>query len=80
MSATRHWRRTFAVTLLAPLSLLHAADWPQWGGTASKNMVSQEKNVPETFVPGKKGTQGEGVLLATTRNYLWAVKQQDTGK
>jgi len=43
-------------------------------------MVSQEKNVPETFVPGKKGTQGEGVLLATTRNYLWAVKQQDTGK
>ena len=77
MSATSHWLRTFAILLLAPLSLLHAADWPQWGGTASKNMVSAEKNLPETFVPGEKGTQGEGVLLATTRNVKWAVRIGD---
>ncbi len=74
MSATSHWLRTFAIFLVAPLSLLHAADWPQWGGTASRNMVSAEKNLPETFVPGQKGTQGEGVLLDTTRNVKWAVR------
>ncbi|MCD6392190.1 MAG: PQQ-binding-like beta-propeller repeat protein, partial [Planctomycetes bacterium] len=77
MSATRHWLRTFAIALVAPLSLLHAADWPQWGGTASRNMVSAEKNLPETFVPGQKGTQGEGILLATTRNVKWAVRTGD---
>lgn len=77
MSATSHWLRTFAIFLVAPLSLLHAADWPQWGGTASRNMVSAEKNLPETFVPGQKGTQGEGVLLDTTRNVKWAVRIGD---
>ena len=29
-----------------------AADWPQWGGTASRNMISQEKDLPETFQAG----------------------------
>jgi len=51
-----------------------AADWPQWGGSASKNMVSQEKNLPETFEPGKKGTQGEGIDLATTKNVKWVAR------
>ena len=77
MSATSHWLRIFAIQLLAPLSLLHAADWPQWGGTQSRNMVSQEKNLPETFVPGDKGTHGEGILLDTTRNVKWAVRTGD---
>ncbi len=77
MSTTSHWLRTFVITLLAPLSLLHAADWPQWGGTASKNMVSLEKHLPATFEPGKKGTQGEGVLMDTTRNVMWAVRTGD---
>ena len=30
------------------------ADWPQWGGTASRNMISQEKGLPETFQAGTK--------------------------
>ena len=77
MTTTSHWLGRSAITLLTPLTLLHAADWPQWGGTAAKNMVSQEKNLPETFVPGKKGTQGEGVLLATTRNVKWAALTGD---
>ncbi len=50
------------------------ADWPQWGGTAARNMVSLEKNLPETFVPGEKGTAAEGILLATTRNVRWAAR------
>ncbi len=40
-------------------------------------MVSSEKNLPETFVPGKKGTQGEGVLLTTTKNVRWAARIGD---
>jgi hypothetical protein len=68
-----------AIRFLLPLALahwglLHAADWPQWGGTAAKNMVSSEKNLPATFVPGEKGTQGEGILLNTTKNVKWAAR------
>ena len=73
-STTSHWARTVACVLLTPLSPLHAADWPQWGGTTAKNMVSHEKHLPATFEPGTKGTQGEGVLLETTRNVAWAAR------
>ena len=59
---------------LAPLGGLHAADWPQWGGTLSKNMVSAERHLPESFVPGEKGAQGEGILLSTTKNVRWAAR------
>ncbi len=69
-----HCLRVSAITLLAPLSVLHAADWPEWGGTASKNMASLEKDLPDTFAPREKGTQGEGRLLATTGNVQWAVR------
>jgi len=37
-------------------------------------MVSLEKNLPETFEPGEKGTHGEGILLDTTRNVRWAAR------
>lgn len=57
--------------LVFPLSVC-AADSPQWGGTSSKNMVSLERNLPETFVTGE-GTIGE-IDLATTRNVKWVVK------
>lgn len=29
-----------------------AGDWPHWGGTASRNMISQEKGLPKTFQAG----------------------------
>ena len=37
-------------------------------------MISPERRLPETFVPGEKGTQGEGILLATARNVRWAAR------
>jgi hypothetical protein len=43
-----------------------AADWPQWGGTDDRNMVSPEKGLPESFEPGKKRTDGSGIDRATT--------------
>ena len=44
-------------TLLLALALagaLHAADYPQWGGGNTRNMVSDEKGLPIDFDPGKK--------------------------
>ena len=54
-----------------------AVDWPQWGGTAAKNMVSLEGSLPHTFVPGEKNPQGSGILMSTTRNVRWAARIGD---
>ena len=37
-------------------------------------MVSVETNLPETFVPGEKSPQGQGIDLATARNVKWAAR------
>jgi outer membrane protein assembly factor BamB len=58
---------------LHPLSAL-AKDWPQWGGQDGRNMVSDEKGLPESFVPGEKSPQGGGIDLATTKNVRWAAR------
>ena len=52
---------------------LRAGDWPQWAGSDAKNMVSPEKGLPKTFVPGEKTTNGT-IDLATARNVRWGVK------
>lgn len=59
--------------LLAPLVAL-AADWPQWGGTDGRNMVSSEKGLPDTFERGKKEATGRGIDMATTKNVKWAAR------
>ena len=52
---------------------LRAADWPQWGGNdLGRNMVSSEKNLPDSFKPGTK-TQ-TGVDIRTAENVRWAAK------
>ena len=71
---TRRRARLLAVwigMLIGPSSVL-ADDSPQWGGTASKNMVSMETHLPETFVPGE-GNKG-GIDLATTQNVKWVAR------
>jgi len=38
--------------MLASISIVprtHAGDWPQWGGEPGRNMVSAERDLPETF-------------------------------
>jgi outer membrane protein assembly factor BamB len=51
-----------------------ARDWPQWGGSDGKNMVAEERGLPESFVPGEKDPQGSGILAGTTKNVKWSVK------
>ncbi len=61
-----------SLLLLAPL---RAADWPAWGGSdPGRNMVSAEKNLPDTFKPGEKSPTGDGMLPGTTENVRWVAK------
>jgi len=51
-----------------------AADWPQWGGTDERNMISREKGLPDSFVPGDKDPQGTGIKMETTQNVKWVAR------
>ena len=53
-----------------------AKDWPQWCGSDGKNMVSEEKGLPESFSPGQKRSDGT-IDLATATNVKWGVKLGD---
>jgi len=55
-------------------SLAVGADWPQWGGRDDRNAVSQEKLLPESFVPGERGSQGGGIRMETTQNVKWVAR------
>jgi hypothetical protein len=72
----------FAILLLAATApCAYASDWPQWCGSDAKNMVSSEKGLPESFVPGEKQPDGSINLatahnVATTAGWLWAVEQK----
>jgi outer membrane protein assembly factor BamB len=50
-----------------------AGDWPQWCGSHAKNMVSPEKGLPDSFVPGVKLPDGT-IDLTTARNVRWGVR------
>ena len=64
---------TLAIALCSG-AIVSAADWPQWGGRNARNMVSEEKNLPVDFVPGKKKSGSEEVDMSTTKNCSWVVK------
>lgn len=51
-----------------------AKDWPQWGGSNSRNMASEEKGLPDSFVPGDKDSQAGRITMETTRNVKWAAR------
>lgn len=68
------FRGVVALALILGTESASSADWPQWGGTDSKNMVSSEKGIPDSFVPGEKSPQGTGIDLATTRHVKWVVR------
>ena len=74
------FRMRRAATVFACVGLLgstalcvRAGDWPQWAGSDAKNMVSPEKGLPESFVPGEKTTNGT-IDLATAQNVRWGVR------
>ncbi|MBI3269029.1 MAG: PQQ-binding-like beta-propeller repeat protein [Planctomycetes bacterium] len=62
------------LTLGALCGLLRAEDFPVWGHDVSRNMVSPEKGLPGSFVPGKPKPDSEEIDLATTKNVKWVAK------
>lgn len=71
-------RNALLATSLIALSvgalITRAADWPYWGGGASRNMVSSETNTPTTWDPGRYKGSTEEIDLATTKNVKWVAK------
>ncbi len=55
-------------------SVSTANDWPMWGHSASRNMVSSEVGLPQSFDPGKQKGNSEDVDMATTKNVRWVAK------
>ncbi len=64
----------FAGILCAGAIPVDAKDWPMWGHDPSRNMVSAEKNLPDTADPGKPAAEGAAVDPATTKNVKWVAK------
>ena len=73
MRASGTWAIAFLFAILLAGGVL-AGDCPQWGGRSDHNMVSSERPLPESFVPGKKDPQSGEIDLATTKNVQWVVK------
>jgi len=61
-----------SISLMAPAA--EGADWPQWGGSSERNMVSLERSLPEWFAPGSKNPRGKGIDLGTTQNVAWTAR------
>ncbi|HZJ17734.1 MAG TPA: PQQ-binding-like beta-propeller repeat protein [Chthoniobacteraceae bacterium] len=72
-----HLARTLALAcgFAALIPVVHAEDWPQWGGNdPGRNMYSAAKGLPSSFEPGKFKKNSEDIDLATTKNVKWIAK------
>ncbi len=49
-------------------------DWPMWGGSPSRNMVSSGRNAPLDFKPGKKVKGTDEIDGKTTEGLKWTVR------
>ena len=54
--------------------ICRAQDWPMWGHDPSRNMVSSEKGVPTSFIPGKVRDDGTIDPQTVSKNVKWVVK------
>jgi outer membrane protein assembly factor BamB len=67
-------RIAVACWALLPTLVCFAADWPQWGGRDGRNMAASERNLPSSFIPGDKRSDGQGIEIRTTHNVKWAAR------
>jgi outer membrane protein assembly factor BamB len=64
---------TAACALGIPL-VAGASDWPLWGRDLSRNMVSEETGLPDSFNPGRFVGTTEDIDMATTQTVRWVAK------
>jgi outer membrane protein assembly factor BamB len=62
------------VLLIVCPCVLIAADQPQWGEQHSRNMVSPEKGLPQTFEPGTRLQATGEIDPASTENVKWVAR------
>lgn len=62
------------ILLLALSPSLHAQDWPMWGGSTTRNMVADAKNLPSEIDAGTIDPDTEMIDLSETKNVLWTAK------
>jgi outer membrane protein assembly factor BamB len=77
MKQTQQYVIVLLTLLPLPRPLLLAEDWPQWGGSSSRNMVSAARDVPDTFQPGKVSSGSSdrtSVVLESAQGIKWAVR------
>ena len=63
-----------ALSMISVATVATAADWPQWGGNGSRNMVSGEKNLATAFEPGMTKAGSEEIDPSTTKNIKWVAR------
>src|SRR5690349_2291840 len=63
------------VLLVTPAAVL-GGDWPQWGGSPSRNMVapSGEKGLPVSCEPGKVDENSGKLDTTNAKNLKWVAK------
>lgn len=70
---------TWLVILLLTIrpDSLSAADRPQWGERFSRNMISDEKGLPDGFDPGERDPQTGGIRLPEHSGVRWVARLGD---
>ena len=63
-----------AVFILSTSLSAPAADWPQWGGTNNRNMVSQEKGLPDSFEADREKASGKSGNGQKAKNVKWIAR------
>ncbi len=71
---SRRLRIMTALTCFSLPVMAMAADWPTWGRDGSRNMVSDEKGLVDTFDPGRYLGNTEEIDPTTTKNVRWVAK------
>ena len=65
---------TLAIVFCAVPAAIRGADWPQWGGSTRRNMVSAERRLPARFDPGKRKRNELGFDPETSKNVKWIAR------
>lgn len=71
-TAARNTLPLLVALLATPLA--PAKDWPMWGGSPTRNMVSDAKGIPDDIVSGKFLPKSETIDPKTTKNIRWIAK------
>ncbi len=70
----RSIRSLALMAALGVATVADARDWPMWGGTPSRNMVTQAKGIPDDIVSGKFLPKSETIDPKSTKNIRWIAK------